>query len=98
MPTMVWAAVIGVPLRPIQKTIQGRETGPDGLHSTMADSFRNQRSGSLEVSNLQSILVMLFAGLILVFVPGLVWASIIVGLHTMARERRRSCAWQQGSD
>lgn len=39
------------------------------------------------MGNLQSTLVMFFAGLVVLFVPGLVWATVIVGLYGMVRER-----------
>ncbi len=39
------------------------------------------------MGDLQSTLVMLFAGLVVLFVPGLVWATVIVGLYGMVKER-----------
>ena len=39
------------------------------------------------MGDLQSTLVMLFAGLVVLFVPGLVWATVIAGLYGMIRER-----------
>lgn len=39
------------------------------------------------MGNLQSTLVMLFAGLVVLFVPGLVWATVIAGLYGMVKER-----------
>jgi len=35
----------------------------------------------------QSMIVMLFAGLLVLFVPGLVWATLIAGLYGMIKER-----------
>lgn len=39
------------------------------------------------MGDLQSMLVMLFAGLVVLFVPGLVWATVIAGLYGMVKER-----------
>lgn len=39
------------------------------------------------MGDLQSMLVMLFAGLVVLFVPGLVWATVIAGLYSMVKER-----------
>ena len=39
------------------------------------------------MGDLQSMLVMLFAGLVVLFVPGLVWATVIAGLYAMVKER-----------
>ena len=38
------------------------------------------------MGDLQSTLVMLFAGLVVLFVPGLVWATVLAGLYQMIRE------------
>lgn len=39
------------------------------------------------MGDLQSTLVMLFAGLVVLFVPALVWATVVAGLYGMVRER-----------
>ncbi len=39
------------------------------------------------MGDLQSMIVMLFAGLVVLFVPALVWATLIAGLYTMIREQ-----------
>lgn len=39
------------------------------------------------MGDLQSTLVMLFTGLIVLFVPVLVWATVIAGLYGMVKER-----------
>jgi len=39
------------------------------------------------MGDLQSTLVMLFAGLVVLLVPGLVWATVIAGLYGMVKER-----------
>lgn len=38
------------------------------------------------MGDLQSMLVMLFAGVVVLFVPGLVWATVLAGLYQMIRE------------
>jgi len=38
------------------------------------------------MGDLQSMLVMFFAGLVVLLVPGLVWATVIAGLYMMIRE------------
>ena len=39
------------------------------------------------MGDLQSTIVMLFAGLVVLFVPLLVWATVMAGLYGMVRER-----------
>lgn len=39
------------------------------------------------MGDLQSMLVMLFAGLVVLFVPGLVWGMVVAGLYGMVKEQ-----------